>query len=519
MKNGKLKKINFNVLSPINKILFYILLGVSWIFFTDRLLLFLTNNLQILTFFQTIKGTLYVLLTAIGLYFIIYFYNKELIKMNYKLIKKTRILNLISKCNQILVRDIDEERFLYEICELLVKEGGYKLVWIGMKEYDEKKSVKPIACYGIDEWYLSKVNISWDENSEYGRGPVGTANRTGKTSIFQDIEKDMNFELWLKETLKRGFRSVVACPIIYKNEILGSLNLYSDKKDFFDEKEIKLLEELALDVGYGIIERRKYNENKILLEKIQEDNIKLKEVDRLKNNFLSIISHELRTPLTPIKGFVEILMNNIKDETQKDYLNTIKGNVSRLQLLINDLVDISKIERGIIAITKTESDIVFVVKNVIKDLQFIAQTKNLKIEFKSDYEKLFLNIDTERIGQVLINLINNAIKFSNNNSKIIINLCKRSRGEINAPEYIKIENGEYVVIGVKDFGVGLDKKDLQKIFDKFYQVEDALIRKTSGLGLGLSISKYIIEAHNGHIWAESEGLNKGSIFYFLLPAN
>lgn len=504
------------------KTLVYVCAGLLWIFFTDKLLLFISNNIKIITFWQTIKGTLYVLLTGIGLYLIIKNYNNQINKINAKLEKKTRILHLISMCNQILVKDIEEENFLNEICKLIVNDGGYKLAWIGFKNFDEKKSVKPVAYYGFEEGYLEKLNITWSEESEYGRGPVGNTVRTGKINIIQDITNAENFKPWLNEALKRGFYSVIALPIIFKDNIIGSINIYSKNKDGFDEEEVKLLMEMASDLSYGINYRRIYNENKRMLEKIKKDNEKLLESDRLKTNFLAIVSHELRTPLTPIKGFVEILLREPKEMMphQKEYLLTIKNNALRLQQIINDLIDLSKIEVGIIKINKLKFDIIRLVNMILKDMNFYIKSKNITIQFNNTNEQILVWADENRIGQVIINLINNAVKFSNENSEIRIQVSCKKFSEINFPKYlnssIKLKE-KCVLFSIKDNGIGIEKEKLQQVFQKFYQVEDALVRKTQGLGLGLSISEHIIKNHDGLIWAESDGLGKGSTFNFVLP--
>lgn len=508
-----------NFLKPLPKTLIYILLGLLWIFITDHIFFYISHNLNTLKNVQLIKGIIFVLLSGVGLYIIIYFYNRNLIKLNKLYEKKVRIFNMLSQCNQILVRNTDENKFLYEICKLIVKIGGYRMAWIGFKQDDEQKTVKPLAYFGFEEGYLGKIKISWEEN-EYGKGPTGTAIRTGKSIIFSNLEKSINYKMWLNAAVKRGYKSSCAIPIIVNNEILGALNIYSSEIDSFNKEEIIILEEMAKDIGYGIKERRNYKENLELLKKIEDDNIRLKEIDKLKTNFLSIISHELRTPITPIKGFINILLNspNNLTEKQKEYLNIIKNNTIRLQKLIEDLIDLSKIEKGIITIKKENTNIGEVIEQIINDMKYIIEQKQIKIEYNK--KEIQIMIDKYRISQVLINLLNNAIKFSNINGKIYIDCNIKLGKEIKLPEYIKFNidyEKKYIWIYIRDFGQGIKKDDLLKIFDNFYQIADPLTREFGGLGLGLSISKKIIELHNGVIWAESEGEGKGTILNFILP--
>ena len=491
----------------------YALLGVLWIFLTDKLILSISQNIENLTKLQGIKGFLYIIITGIGLYLILLFYNKKILQVNKQLEKKSKLLKTLSLCNQILIKSGDEKDLLNQICELIVKEANYKMVWIGYKENDESKSVKPVAFYGFENGYLESIKISWDDN-EYGKGPTGTALRTGKTVIAKNIRKLSEYKPWLNAAIKRGYTSSAAIPIIVNNEALGSLNIYSQSEDAFDTEEIRLLEEMAMDIGYGIMERRQR-------QRLLDDYIKIKEVDKLKTNFLSIISHELRTPLTPIKGYNEVLLKewrNIKNP--EDYLLTIKSNIIRLQEIINDLVDISRIEKGIIELKKEKINLIKIINNAINDMKFLLEKNKNKIITDYEKEEIILNADEFRIGQVIINLINNAIKFSKMGTEILVKVFCKYGNEIKTPEIFKkqiFQDKLYAIMSIRDYGYGIEKTKIDKIFEKFYQVDDVLTRKASGLGLGLSIAKYIVEAHDGIIWAESEGKDKGSVFVFALP--
>ena len=202
------------------------------------------------------------------------------------------------------------------------------------------------------------------------------------------------------------------------------------------------------------------------------------------------------------------------------FLDMAKRNVKKLSRIINDLLDMSKIEAGKMDYTFTASDITTVIDDVKLNLTETAKQK--KLELKTNIEKLLppVYIDTNRIEQVLSNLVSNAIKFSPENSFItisakVVNADNIVADEVFAPLINKLK-GDYIEISVIDNGIGIDKKDLKHVFDKFEQIENSMTREVGGSGLGLSIALQLISAHNGIIWCDSE-LNKGSSFNFVLP--
>jgi PAS domain S-box-containing protein len=169
--------------------------------------------------------------------------------------KVNRALKVISECNQSLVRATDEPNLLNEICRNLVGVGGYRLAWVGLAEQDEGKTVRPAAQAGYEEGYLENLNITWSD-TEAGRGPTGTAIRTGKVYVCRNILTDPNFEPWRAEAKKRGYASSIAIPLIAENLPLGALNIYASEPDAFDKEEVNLLSELADDLAFGIVALR-----------------------------------------------------------------------------------------------------------------------------------------------------------------------------------------------------------------------------------------------------------------------
>lgn len=241
-------------------------------------------------------------------------------------------------------------------------------------------------------------------------------------------------------------------------------------------------------------------------KRIQEQNeeiIKLHEVSRLRDLFLSMTSHELRTPITPMKAELEMLLEeffgklNIK---QKQSLELILKNTNALDNLIADIVDISRIESGVLKILPEKNNLNTIIKEAVETMRPKADLKNINIRFNKDnFYKI--SVDAQRIRQVIINLLNNAIKFTGTKGKILVT-------SKNLKDSIKIS--------VKDTGIGIKESDIKRIFDPFVQADNRLTRKYEGSGLGLAISKGIIEAHRGKITVKSKQ-KIGSTFTIFLP--
>jgi len=232
---------------------------------------------------------------------------------------------------------------------------------------------------------------------------------------------------------------------------------------------------------------------------------RLKELDKLKSDFVSNVSHELRTPLTAIKGSVDNMLDGLTgdlNEKQNRYLVRVKSNADRLARLINDLLDLSRIEAGI-KLKRTNLSLPTVAREVVESLGSVAAEKLISFEIECPEVNLTAWADPDRIVEVLTNLIGNAIKFTPTNGKVT--LCLKRSGN------------EWVKISVADTGPGIPSDEANRIFDKFYQVTQPEKQKAMGTGLGLSITKALVEMHGGKIWLESE-VGKGSIFSFILPA-
>lgn len=260
-----------------------------------------------------------------------------------------------------------------------------------------------------------------------------------------------------------------------------------------------------------------------LYQEIIETNAKLEKLERLKSEFISIVSHELRTPLTSIKNSLDILMSGRCGEitpSSEKFLTMAMRNVQRLSGIINDLLDLSKIEAGKMDFHFVPTNINTVIDYVKSTLSEVAKSKGLTIVTDEADNLPDIKADAQRLEQVLTNLVSNAIKFTPENKKIKIysKFVHSSDIKINDAfkDQIKNLSGNYVMVCVEDEGIGIAPDNLLHAFDKFAQIENSLSRKAGGTGLGLPIAKQLLEAHKGAIWCDSE-INKGTKFYFIIP--
>lgn len=284
-------------------------------------------------------------------------------------------------------------------------------------------------------------------------------------------------------------------------EIKKLVNNLKEAKNKLEEKVKERTKELK---NRNIELQNKINDHKKAEKKIREQNIQLKKLDDLKTVFINITSHELRTPMTSIKGYVQMLLTQrLGDlsEEQKQSLEVILRNTDRLDDLIRDILDVSRLESGTMKFIPEKIDVKTVVEETSETMKSSADRKKITINADVKEGIPYLVVDGERIKQVMMNLINNAIKFSPDGS--IINV--KARKEKND-----------VFFEVQDFGRGIPKNKVDRVFDMFYQVDSKMDRKFGGAGLGLTISRYIVMSHGGKIWVESKE-GKGSTFSFTLP--
>jgi len=245
------------------------------------------------------------------------------------------------------------------------------------------------------------------------------------------------------------------------------------------------------------------------------------EVERMKSEFLSVTSHELRTPLAAVKESILLLLDEIVGNPTPDQSRILKiarRNVDRLTALIDDLLDLSRIEGGKIRLGVVSCDIKDLLETTLRPFSIVAKESCLEFEQKLDDKLPYVKCDPARIAQVVRYLLDNSVKFTPKGGKITVSCraaFKKGGAKANRPGRPGTGDGA-VEISVKDTGIGIDKKDISRLFTRFGQLDASLTRERGGSGLGLAISRELVEMHGGKISAKSN-LGKGSTFSFTLP--
>jgi len=330
------------------------------------------------------------------------------------------------------------------------------------------------------------------------RSIVGTVTSTGEPLIVNNTSID---PIHRPNPLLPETRSEAAIPLRIGRRVIGAIDIQSTKVDAFSQAEITVLQTLADQIAVAIDNARSY-------ELAQEAINEMRELDSLKTQFLANMSHELRTPLNSIIGFSRVILKGIDGpvtDLQQQDLNAIYNSGQHLLRLINDILDLSKIEAGKMELALDEFNILDAVNSVLPTVNGLIKDKPIKLEMKVPEGLPTVLADSMRIRQVLLNLFSNAAKFT-----------EEGTITVNADVSTDTEGKQEIVVRVIDSGPGIDPEDQKKLFQPFSQVDASPTRKSGGTGLGLSISRRLIELHNGKIGVISE-IGKGSTFYITIP--
>lgn len=556
--------------------------------------------------------------------------NRKLAEESVK--KLNRVYSLLSNINQTIVRVKDEQFLFDEACRIAIGEGKFLMALIAMRDLQTNK-VSLASSAGFEHEYLENLRI--DLNEDFLQQEItGRAILSGLMCIANDIANNPDMISCRENALRYGYKSSAAFPLVVFGKSIGAITLYSDEQSFFDEAEVRLLVEMAMDISFSIefVEnenKRKHNEaelrkseeryrstldnmmegcqiidydwqyiyindvavkhnhrskeellGKSFLEmrsgeeesdvikiakecmvertpqfveneqtfndgtkgwfelriapvpegifilsvdiserkqleasvnertkELEKANNELKaakekaeEINRLKSNFLANMSHELRTPLIGITGYADFLQQDIKDPEQKEMAEIIFQSGNRLSETINLILDLSKYESEKIDFNYQNIDIVDETKDIIGKFIGSAHKKGLDIESSFSQSTIYLSTDEMAFRSVLNNLINNAIKYT-------------YEGLISVDVS---QNNDFVELKVTDTGIGIPKEAHDLVFDEFRQVSEGLSRNFEGTGLGLNITKRIVEKFNGEISVESQ-TGQGAIFTVKLP--
>jgi len=336
-----------------------------------------------------------------------------------------------------------------------------------------------------------------------GQSIVGQATGKAKPIVMNDLSEEKARLSHRFNPLLPNTRAELGIPLVIGQKVIGALDVQSDVTNAFTDDDIAVLQTLADQIAIAVENAQSY----ALAQKAVEET---REVDRLKTQFLTNMSHELRTPLNSIIGFSKVILKGIDgpvNSQQVQDLTAIYNSGQHLLGLINDVLDVSRIEAGKMDLSFEKTNLVEIIRGVMSTTVGLVKDRPIELKQVIDPDLPIIMADATKIRQVLINYLSNAAKFTERGS-ITIQAMRRMG-----------KDGEMqVIVRVIDSGPGIAKKDQEKLFLPFSQVDGSLTRKTGGSGLGLSICRHLIQMHHGEIGLESEE-GKGSTFYFIIPVN
>jgi signal transduction histidine kinase len=412
-----------------------------------------------------------------------------------KLARSVEELKALGEVGQAVSLTLDIEKVLATIVARAVQLSGTDCGVI--YEYDEGRQEFHLrASHGMEQQVVEALRatpIRWDE------GATGRAVTTRAPVQVADIldQRELTSTRVRPILTRLGYRSLLSVPLLREQQIMGGLTVWRRQSASFDPEVVNLLQTFATQSALAI-------QNARLFREIENKSSQLEAANRHKSEFLANVSHELRTPLNAIIGFSEVLgekMFGELNEKQSEYVDDIVSSGRHLLSLINDILDLSKIEAGRMELELTKFDLPAALETALLLVRERATRHGVRLERVID-ERLGEFVGDERkLKQVLLNLLSNAVKFTTEKGQIRVEAT--------------LGDGS-VIMSVADTGIGIAPQDQELIFEEFRQVGTDYARRHEGTGLGLSLTRKFVEMHGGKIWVESE-LGKGSTFTFTLP--
>ena len=428
-----------------------------------------------------------------------------------ELARTHRALHMLSRCNETVIRMDDETGLLNEVCRLAVDLGGYRMAWVGFALNDEAGSIVPMARAGHDDGYLASIKLSWHDSEEIGRGPAGEAIRSGQPQQRSDISQPGAHFNWHVPALERGYRSALMLPLRDGSHTFGLMGLYASEVQHFAAEEVKLLQDMADNLAFGIGSVRARQERKraqqevlrlnaSLEDRVQQRTAQLEFANQQLEAFSYSVSHDLRTPLSAVDGFSNLLSRDLgkgaEVERSRHYLSRIRAGVAQMGELIDALLSLAQVSRT--SLRWDQVDLSAMAEAIVSALHEREPERDVLLDIQPGLQA---KGDRRLLQQVLANLLGNAWKFSGKQSQTLISFRRES-----GPEAQDI----YVV---QDNGAGFDMTYSDKLFGAFERLHT--VEEFSGTGVGLATVHRIVTRHGGRVWATSEPAH-GATFYFTL---
>lgn len=324
---------------------------------------------------------------------------------------------------------------------------------------------------------------------------AGTVMLENRIVAVNNAENDPRHYSKVDQELEFRTRSILGVPMRSKDRVIGVLEAVNKRAMPWKQSDGYYLSILAAQAAVAI-------EGAQMVAALQKANDELNQLDKLKSDFIAIASHELRTPLGVILGYASFLQDATDPEVQ-NHAGKVVASALQLRRIIEDLTNLRYLEQHQSELHLERIAVDEFVREAVQEIAQIAEAKGHRLKWEASPEPVFINVDRNRLLMALINVLNNAIRFTPEYGHIKVDIELRTKRE--------------VWINVRDNGVGIAKDHLARIFDRFVQVEDHMTRTNGGLGIGLSIARALVEAHGGRIWASSAGNNQGAVFTIALP--
>ena len=420
---------------------------------------------------------------------------QQLAVQNESLQLRTRQLQTVAEVARNIVSTREVDSLLNQVTRLVSDRFGFYHVGIFLLDENGEYAILRAANSVGGQRMLERQH-----RLRVGQvGIVGHVTGTGEPRIATDVGEDAVYfnNPDLPET-----RSEMALPLKLGGMIIGALDVQSKESNAFTEDDITLFTTLADQISVAI-------ENANAYEISQQTVEEMKELDRVKSQFLANMSHELRTPLNSVIGFSRVILKGIDgpiNETQEQDVTAIYNSGLHLLNMINQILDLSKIEAGKMELQIDDVDITEVVNNSVNSAAGLIKDKPIQVITKVAPNLPIVKGDEMRLNQVLTNLIGNAVKFTEKGSITV-----------EAFEHINDAKKAEIMVTVADTGIGIAPEDQGKLFQRFSQVDDSPTRRTGGTGLGLSIARSLVELHGGKIGLLNSEPDKGSTFFFTVP--
>jgi signal transduction histidine kinase len=392
-----------------------------------------------------------------------------------------------------------------------VQFGGFAMAWVGRVDRAAQRVI-PAASFGEDSGYLSRLPISLDPRDEGSKRPTVTAVLENRVQWCQDIFSNPPHTQWGEQARQSGWQSAAALPLVRRSEVVGTFNLYDKVANAFNDEAQGLLVELNRDINQALdrladqADLKQHREH--LEELVKQRSAELTQArdaanaaNLAKSAFLANMSHEIRTPLNAIIGLNYLLRRDGASAQQIARLDQVDSAGRHLLSIINDILDISKIEANRLTLEELDFHLSSILDNVASIFGEAAKLKGLTISVDADAVPVWLRGDPMRLRQALINYVGNAIKFTD-------------RGEINLRARLEQDQDDVLQVRfeVQDTGIGIAPQKLGRLFEAFEQIDDSTTRKYGGTGLGLTITRRLAKLMGGAVGVESKS-GVGSTFW------